>query len=339
MGSTLGTSRSSSVLSASADVVPSTFVVPLDGSDLSLRAAPIASWFAERFDADVLAVTAPMTGERHDRTVLPAWLEELAADDRYPRLRASVADDDDPVSAVSALVAKHPNSAVCMGTHSHGALTANPRKVSRARGRWVGVPVLLVGGQCVEPLFDNGPIVVCHDGSLAADAILRPVQCVETVGSCPDRPRDVHDPLDVRPRRTATSIQAALEFLGSGTCLEMVADSFAAGAIRNLAHELDASMIALSTHGRGGSAGVAMGSVVSWVTRESPCPVLTIRPEHLERWISSWPSGTVFQSRPAGRATSTGHRASRTTAMAVLPAVTRASPVRPCVVSASNARG
>jgi hypothetical protein len=41
MGSRLDTSRSS--ISASADVVPSAIVVPLDGSDLSLRAAPIAS--------------------------------------------------------------------------------------------------------------------------------------------------------------------------------------------------------------------------------------------------------------------------------------------------------
>lgn len=283
MGSTLDSTLSS--ISASADVVPSALVVPLDGSDLSLRAVPVASWFAERFNAEVLAVTAPMTRDSHDRAVLPAWLEGLAADDRYPRLRAFVADEDDPVSAVSAFVGAHPNSAVCMGTHSHGAVTpAALGSVAERVVREVGVPVLLVGGQCVEPRVDNGPMVVCHDGSAAADAILGRARAWARCLEVPIVLTHVHHPLDVRGKQSATeAVEVALEFLGAGTCLEMVADSFPAGAIRNLAHELDASAIALSTHSRPDSAGLALGSVASWVTRESPCPVLTVRPERLER--------------------------------------------------------
>ena len=46
-----------------------------------------------------------------------------------------------------------------------------------------------------------------------------------------------------------------------------------------MAHEFDASLIALNTHSRPGSNDDAMGAVASWVTRESPCPVLTVRPE------------------------------------------------------------
>ena len=201
MGSTLDSTLSS--ISASADVVPSALVVPLDGSDLSLRAAPVASWFAERFNAEVLAVTAPMTREGHDRAVLPAWLEELAADDRYPRLRASVADDDDPVSAVSALVAKHPNSAVCMGTHSHCALTAAALgTVAERVVREVGVPVLLVGRDCVQTPLDQGPIVVCHDGSPAADAILAPARAWARGLNAPIVLMHAHPALDFRPRKS-----------------------------------------------------------------------------------------------------------------------------------------
>ncbi len=276
--------RLSSVSSAPADVVPSTFVVPLDGSDLSLRAAPIASWCAERFDANVLAVTTPMTRDSHDRTVLPAWLEELLADDRYRRFRASVVDDDDPVRTVSALVAANHNSCVCMATHSRGALaTAALGNVAQRVVRGVGVPVLLVGGHCAETPFDRGPIVVCHDGSPAADAILGPARAWARGLGVPIVLVHVHHPLDVRTAENPTeAIGAALEFLGPGTRLEVVASSFAAGAIRDLAHELDASVIALSTHGRHGLARVVMGSVASWVTPESPCPVLTIRPEQLE---------------------------------------------------------
>ena len=283
MGSTLDSTLSA--IPTRCDVVPSALVVPLDGSDLSLRAAPVASWFAEHFNAEVLAVTAPMTGESHDRAVLPAWLEELAADDRYPRLRASVADDSDPVSAVSALVAKHPNSAVCMGTHSHGALTAAALGTIAERVvREVGVPVLLVGRDCRETPLGQGPVVVCHDGSPAADAILAPARAWARSLNAQIVLMHAHPAVDFRAaQESTTAIGRALEFLGPGTWFEEVADSFAAGAIRELAHELDASLIAMSTHGRSALARVVMGKSATWVTRESPCPVLTIRPQHLVR--------------------------------------------------------
>jgi len=89
----------------------------------------------------------------------------------------------------------------------------------------------------------------------------------------------VYHPLDtVTAADPTAAIRPALGVLGSSTRAEVVASSFAAGAIRDLAHEFDASMIALSTHGQRGLARVVMGSVASWVTRESPCPVLTVRP-------------------------------------------------------------
>ena len=283
MGSTFDSTLSST--SASPDVVPSALVVPLDGSDLSLRAAPVAEWFAERFNAEVLAVTASTTRDGHDRAVRPAWLEELAADGRYPRLRASVADDADPVSAVAALVAKHPNSAVCMGTHSHGAVTAAALgSVAERVVREVGVPVLLVGRGCSQTRVDQGPIVVCHDGSPAADAILAPARAWARSLNAPIVLMRAHPANDFRAaQEPADAIGRALEFLGPGTCLEEVVNSFAAGAIRELAHELDASLIAMSTHGRSALARVVMGKSAAWVTRESPCPVLTIRPDHLVR--------------------------------------------------------
>jgi nucleotide-binding universal stress UspA family protein len=62
--------------------------------------------------------------------------------------------------------------------------------------------------------------------------------------------------------------------------------SFPAGSIRDLAHELDASMIAMSTHGHTGATSSEMGSVTAWVARESTCPVLTIRPPQLEHHVA-----------------------------------------------------
>jgi nucleotide-binding universal stress UspA family protein len=74
---------------------------------------------------------------------------------------------------------------------------------------------------------------------------------------------------------------AAADQLGAGTRMEVVAGSFPAGTIRDLAHELDASAIAVSTHGSTAAAEVAMGRVASWVARESASPVLAVRPSTL----------------------------------------------------------
>ena len=163
--------------------------------------------------------------------------------------------------AVLAFVAAHPDSAVCMGTHSDDALTAAALGSVAARVvREVGVPILLVGSPCVAPRDDDGPMIVCHDGSPEADAILAPARAWARELDVPIVLTHVHHPLDFHtPHSSTEAIEAALEFLGPGTCLELIADPFAAGAIRDLAHEFDASLIALNTHSRPSSSSDAMG--------------------------------------------------------------------------------
>jgi nucleotide-binding universal stress UspA family protein len=284
MGSTLPTSPVPSISDPSSPtLVPSTFVVPLDGSDFSLRALPIASRFAARFDADVVALTTPMTVTGGDRSAMPDWLAELVHDDRYAGLRAIVAEQDDPVDAVSALVAAHPDSVVCMATHARGVIgTAALGSVAQHVVREVGVPVLLVGPHCAEPASEQGPIVVSHDGSQAADAVLAPARAWAHRLDVALVLVHVYHPLDVPSAQDPTgAIRPALELLGPGARAEVVASSFPPGVIRDLAHELDACAIAMSTHGRTGAARIVMGNVASWVTRESPCPVLAVRPAGL----------------------------------------------------------
>jgi nucleotide-binding universal stress UspA family protein len=272
------------LLPSSSSAAPSTFVVPLDGSDYSLRAVPVASWYATRFDADVVAVTSPTGLALDERAPTPVWLAELVADERYPRLRACVAADRDPVDAVASLVAANRDPVVCMATHARGTVgTAVLGNVAEHVVREIGVPVLLVGRHCAETPRDEGPIVVCHDGSSAANAILGPARAWARGLDLPIVLVHVYHPLDtVTAADPAGAIRPALEFLGPNTRAEVIASSFAAGAIRDLAHEHDATMIALSTHGQRGLARVVMGSVASWVTRESPCPVLAVRPDRLE---------------------------------------------------------
>jgi len=171
-----------------------------------------------------------------------------------------------------------------MSTHARGVVgTAALGNVAEHVVREVGVPVLLVGPHCAEAPFEHGPVVVCHDGSPAADAILEPARVWARGLDAPIVLVHVYHPLDTATADDPQSvINPALASLGRGARAEVIAGSFAAGAIRNLAHELDASMIALSTHGHRGLSRVVMGSVASWVTREGPCPVLAVRPRYFE---------------------------------------------------------
>jgi universal stress protein A len=53
-----------------------------------------------------------------------------------------------------------------------------------------------------------------------------------------------------------------------------------AAEIVEAAKSLNADLLCISTHGRGGLAHFLLGSVAEKVIRQSPCPVLTVRPKH-----------------------------------------------------------
>lgn len=54
-----------------------------------------------------------------------------------------------------------------------------------------------------------------------------------------------------------------------------------AHAVAEVAKEIKADLIVMTTHGRTGLPHFFMGSVAEGVMRAAPCPVLTIKPEHL----------------------------------------------------------
>jgi nucleotide-binding universal stress UspA family protein len=257
-------------------------VVPLDGTDFSLRALPFASWWAERFNADVVAMTTPQSLDETDRTRPPAWLDAVPTNDRV-RVTKAVIDDDEPAHAVAQMVATKPSAAVCMATHARGAVGSLALgNVAEQVLRTVGVPVLLVGAHCTDDPSRDGPVVVCHDGSRAADAIVAPACAWADAAGLSTFVVHVYRPSEVSASTALQSLRATSTALGPGAPVELLHGSFPAGKIRELAHELDASLIAMSTHGRTGARRVAMGGVASWVTRESVCPVLTVRPPELD---------------------------------------------------------
>jgi nucleotide-binding universal stress UspA family protein len=57
----------------------------------------------------------------------------------------------------------------------------------------------------------------------------------------------------------------------------------AADQVVETAREVDADLIIIATHGRGGLSRVLFGSVTENVVRHAPCPVLTVRPERSDK--------------------------------------------------------
>ncbi len=263
---------------------PKTLVVPLDGSDFAGRAVPVAAEVARRFDADVVLVTAPTAIRGDDVDTPPDWLDDLANSVGNARIETVVAHENDPVGAVLNLVATRPEPVVAMATHGRGVVgTAALGSVAQQIVRAAGVPLLLVGRDCLSSLPWTGPVVVCHDGSSFADAALAPALTWAGALGLPIALVHVFHPLDVATAEAPTAaIRDALATLGPGTAAHVVRGSRPVDGIVNVADETGASLVVMSTHGHTGLGRVVLGSVAMATVRSSPCPVLVTRPWALD---------------------------------------------------------
>lgn len=267
----------------SASPVPRTFVVPLDGSDFANRAVPVATDLACRFGADTVLMTAPTTMDRDEIDPPPAWLDAVADSTGVP-VETVVASANDPVGALLEILGSHPDPVVAMATHGRGVLgSAALGGVAQEIVRCAGVPLLLVGKRCDPSPRWTGPVLVCHDGSDAADAALVPASTWASALGLPLALVHVFHPLDVATAETPTAaIEHALDVLGPATDVHVVRNYRPAAAIYDVAQELGASLVVTSTHGRTGVARIALGSVAMDVLRNSRCPVLVVRPLGLD---------------------------------------------------------
>jgi nucleotide-binding universal stress UspA family protein len=266
-------------------MLPKTVLVPLDGSDVGARALPVAADLASAFDADLMLMTTTQT-RRSDRMVRPVWLDDTAASISGPPVLTRFVDEHPADVAIRSVAADAPDAAVCMATHGRGTLgTAVLGSVAQDVVREVGCPVVLVGPHVDDwPGLDQ-PMIVCHDGSAAADAIV-PVAAEWAKGAgIPVVVVHVFHPLDVESARAPTAaIDPTVEVLRRDVAdvdVRIYRDSYPVGVILELARTLPASMVALSTHGRTGLARVTLGSVAASLVHASPCPLLVTRPETL----------------------------------------------------------
>jgi nucleotide-binding universal stress UspA family protein len=254
--------------------LPGTLLVPLDGSDMAARAIPIATAIAYDIGADVVVMTTPPTRDAHGRDKTPHWLADAA---EGARAKSLVVLDDNPASAIATAASELGDAVVCMSTHGHGRVSgAAVGHVAENVVRRVGSPVVLVGPECAS--WHPGPLLVCHDGSTAADAIVPAARTWATALGIRASLAFAFHPLDTESaRELPRAVIDAAAALGAGTPLHSVRDAYPAGAVLDLARQLRPALIAMSTHGRTGWSRLALGSVATTVIRSSPCPVLVLR--------------------------------------------------------------
>jgi nucleotide-binding universal stress UspA family protein len=267
-------------------------LVPLDGSESSARALPVAWELARGLDAQVLllSVVAKEQDLKHRE-------KELAALDlphgRAPR--RTVVLDPDPAHAIhDALLLNRP-AVACMATHGRGRSAALVGSVATevvARGH---DPLVLVG-----PLVGDrrGPavgVVTCVDDTPASAALIplalgwarRLVQPLEVVTVAEPAPRSVRDGSFHRRFGPEGDVEAFLKELlarvsiDEGAAVSAVAlyDPISpAEGVRSYLYRRDdpAALVVVSSRVRTGVSRLVFGSVAAAIVHHSPSAVMVV---------------------------------------------------------------
>lgn len=290
-----------------------TVLVPLDGSELAQRAVPFALGIARRDGRAVLLLRAVNT------LAAPTYREgQILVNEAADALDAyalTLADTGvtittrvvDAPAEVGILEAAEDDDIdlIVMSTHGRSGL-----------GRWIygsvadavlrdaPVPVLIVPPHGRAELKQDGPIkiLVPLDGSALALSALGPAtQLADSLGATLVLGSVVTFPhyaayaegytfVDPAPTENALAIsrdylREVARTLNSGGRTVEVSAMFGSPffGVAMLAAELEASLIVMATHGRGGIARAVMGSVASATLKQSEIPVLMVRPAEIPR--------------------------------------------------------
>ncbi|MBI2910772.1 MAG: universal stress protein [Chloroflexi bacterium] len=266
-------------------------LVPLDGSPLGERALPYATGMARATAGRVILVRVVGAGpqgyspafEREATDYLRSLRDQVAVDGSKVETYCYRATDGSPDEAISEAVSQRYADVIAMSTHGRSGL-----------GRWLYgsvaegvlresvVPVLLVGAACERLWPGDRPrrILVPLDGSpLAEEGLALGEEASALLGS---------ELFLLRVDEDRDAARGYLEVLASGLRLEkravevLVETGRPATTIATVAREQEIDLIAMTTRGRGGLAGLLLGSVAAGTLQQATTPLLLRRPA-LER--------------------------------------------------------
>jgi nucleotide-binding universal stress UspA family protein len=291
-----------------------TILVPLDGSPFAEHALPVAISIARRTGAalELIIVDRPpvswvvpevplVMDEAFPATDGLAYLESLHA-----RMPADV-----PVHLTRLegrpvpFIVKHITNAqpwlVVMSTHGRGGFSRLwLGSVADGVARQSPSPVLLVKPPAAAPELAAEKhfqrVVVPLDGSVASEEILDQALAIfGTAGVAYTlarviSPLAVEHPVDpnvTSVRRSETHPESLLEAeadrlraRGATVTHQLLVHDSPVNAIADLAADVEADTIAMTTHARRGVSRFVMGSIADKVLRSAPCPVLLFHPTH-----------------------------------------------------------
>jgi nucleotide-binding universal stress UspA family protein len=263
-------------------------VVPIDGSEASWSAVPIAASMAAAVDGklDVVTVVDRIGSVVPAKNELAIGIGRLGAMDVEPM--AHVLASDSVARAVANHVEGLSGATVVMSSHGHGRSAAVLGSVADELLQLLFGPIVVVGPNVTTTAIDlSGDLIVPVDGSPTGEQILPIVEAwmiefgatpwiVEVVEPKQQTTQDVFESAYASrlAQQMHTHSGRAVEF-------EVLHGDRPAAPIVEFAEQRGAALICATTHGRTGMARLRSGSVTAEIVKHATCPVLLHRPPHL----------------------------------------------------------
>lgn len=263
-------------------------IVPLDGSALSRTALVPAEELARRTGARLELLSTKVTeGPTKPSSFLDDLADEINDRGSPIEVRTSTRMERDPVRAIDAVVEQDATPAlIVMSSHGRGrirraALGSTAESVVASSS----APVLVVG-----PSFDpgayepDGPVLVAHDGDHEPDREMI-ARLAQTASGQITVLQVFHPqaPLPGRQRPGILVSDSAADCAGSVRAMGFEVMTQAERAVQphkaivDVAGDLAASYVVVTSRSRTGAPRAVLGSVAADVVRSSPIPVLVAR--------------------------------------------------------------
>lgn len=264
-------------------------VLPLDGSSLARLAVIPAVELARRTGARLeLVSTKVAEGPTEPSSFLDDIADEITDRSSPLDIRTSIRMEADPAKAIQAVVEQEATPAlIVMSSHGRGRVR---RAVLGSTAELVvaeaSAPVLIIGPSFARPevFKPDGPIVVAHDGDHQPD--LEAVAQLARSASGQITILEVfHQPSPSFARRSSGSVisdsaadcASQLRAMGFDVVTEAERAMSTHKVIIEVAENISASYVVVSSRARTGARRAVLGSVASAVVRSCPVPVLVSR--------------------------------------------------------------